>query len=114
MCVFHFQDKAQSLEHSMSVVLHAFEEEKLSIQEEHSVQLQKTCLELSLIKRQYELQKKEISRVKRLAKFVLQERCDIEQFFLEALSEVRKEILTNRFVYCLLYVCNIHGNIILL
>ncbi len=39
-----------------------------------------------------------MNHVKRLAKRVLDQRSHVEQFFLEALSQVRKEIARNRLV----------------
>ncbi len=77
-------------------MLHEFEVEKVDIQKQNSVLLLRACSELTSLKHQYEIQNKEMNHVRQLAKCVLKERCDVEQFFLEALSEVRKEIVTNR------------------
>ena len=51
-----------------------------------------------MIRRCYEFQSREMNHVKRLAKRVLDQRSHVEQFFLEALSQVRKEIARNRLV----------------
>ena len=54
--------------------------------------------ELVALQRRAELQARESNHVKRLAGRVLEQRAQVEQFFLEALAHVRKEVAANR--YC--------------
>lgn len=73
-----------------------FEQERKLLQQKHSEQLHQATGELTTMRRQYELQTREMNHVKRLAKRILDQRSEVEQFFLEALSHVRKEISANR------------------
>ena len=43
-----------------------------------------------------DLQSREMNHVKRLARRILDQRTEVEQFFLDALAHVKKEIAANR------------------
>ena len=98
---FYSQDKAESLENSLSIVLYEFQKEKLSIKKHLSIQLHQAYSKLHKLQRQFDLQCKELNHIRQLARRVIKDRCDVEQFLLEALAQVRKEIMTTRFVYCM-------------
>ncbi|KAI6657185.1 Basal body-orientation factor 1 [Oopsacas minuta] len=51
------------------------------------------CVQLELLQRSVKLKNKELCQVKQAARLVLQQRSDIETFFLDALSFVRKQIV---------------------
>ena len=82
------------------MIVKEFEHERKNQEESHSLQLHQATNELNTLRRCYELQSREMTHVKRLAKRVLDQRSDMEQFFLEALSHVRKEIANNRSGIC--------------
>jgi len=75
-----------------------FEEEKRIMQESHASLLEQGRTELVSLQQRYDLQEKEMAHVKKLARRILDQRSDVEVFFLEALAHVRSEIATNRLV----------------
>ena len=52
--------------------------------------------ELVSLRRRCELQSHEMNHVKRLARHILDQRSEMEQFFLESLTFVKKKIVANR------------------
>lgn len=93
---FLLQDKVVSLEQSLTMLVKEFEEEKRVMQECHASHLEQSRAELVTLQRRHELQDREMTHVKKLARKILDERSEIEIFFLEALAHVRKEIAVNR------------------
>lgn len=53
--------------------------------------------EMVALQHRYELQCREVNHVKRLARRILEQRSEVEQFFLDALAQVKKEIAANRY-----------------
>ena len=94
--LIHSQEKVQSLEQSLTVVVREFEEEKRLLEHRHREQLSASSSELVTLRRHCQLQERETNHVKRLARKILAERSEVEQFFLEALAHVKKEISANR------------------
>lgn len=92
------------LEQSLTMLVKEFEEEKRVTQECHASHLEQSRAELVSLQRRHDLQSKEMAHVKSLARKILDERSEVEVFFLEALAHVRKEIATNRYV-ALLHAC---------
>ena len=113
----------QGLEQSLGVVVREFEEEKRRTEERHHEHLQLArweegggeerrkeertywldhCIsphpssELVSLQRRCELQSREMNHVKRLARHILDQRSEVEQFFLESLTFVKKKIAANR------------------
>ena len=87
----------QSLEQSLTVVIREFEHEKHLLQQGYAEKLAGSSSELVTLRRRCELQEREMNHIKRLARKILGERSEVEQFFLEALAHVKKEIATNRY-----------------
>ncbi len=52
--------------------------------------------ELVGLQHRFELQSREMNHVKRLARRILEQRSEVEQFFLDALAHVKREIAANR------------------
>lgn len=92
------QEKVQSLEQSLTVVIREFEHEKRLLQQRQAEQLASNAGELVTLRRRCELQEREMNHIKRLARKILGERSEVEQFFLEALAHVKKEITANRYM----------------
>ena len=80
------------------MLVREFEEEKKVMQADHASQLQDSRTELVALQRRHDLQDREMAHVKRLARRILEERTEMETFFMEALTHVRKEIAANRYV----------------
>lgn len=95
----NMQEKVVGLEQSLTMLVKEFEEEKQVIQECHTSELEQSRVELVSLQRCYDMQDKEMTHVKQLARRILDQRSDIEVFFLESLAHVRKEIATNRYIY---------------
>ena len=90
------QEKVTNLEQSLTVIVQEFEQEKRLLTLRHSEELQSTSSQLTTLKRRCELQDREMNHVKSLAKKILDQRSEVEQFFLEALAHAKKEIAANR------------------
>ena len=87
------------MEQSLTVVIREFEHEKQLLEQRHTKQLAASSSELVTLRRRCELQEREMNHIKRLAKRILGERSEVEQFFLEALGQVKKEIAANRYIF---------------
>lgn len=74
-----------------------FEKEKEELEAKHKLHLQSTQEELEKMKRQYQLQSREMAHVKKLARQLLEQRTELEQFFIDSLAHVKHEIATNRY-----------------
>lgn len=90
------QSKVEILEKSLSQVVREFEYERENLIKKCKSELESNSMEVEQLRRAMELRNKEAIKMKRLAKNILQQRDDIEQFFLDSLDYVRKQILTNR------------------
>ena len=84
------------LEQSLTMLVKEFEEEKHVLEECHASNLEQSRAELVASQQRHELQDREMTHIKKLARKILDERSDVEVFFLEALAHVRKEIASNR------------------
>ena len=79
------------------MLVREFEEEKRVMEADHASQLQDSKTELVALQRCHDLQDKEMAHVKRLARKILDERSEMETFFMDALTHVRSEIAANRY-----------------
>jgi hypothetical protein len=77
-------------------VIKEFEIERLNIIEKCKLELDSTKTELDKVKNMLDLRNKEMNKVKKLAKNILEQRSDIERFFLDSLDYVKQQIITNR------------------
>lgn len=99
MCVvlsFQLQDKVETLEKSLSHVVREFETEHLNLKEKARIANESSTVEIAKLMRIVDLKTKEMNKVKRLAKNILDQRTEMERFFLEALEQVKMEIASNR------------------
>lgn len=94
----HVQEKVVGLEHSLTMLVKEFEEEKRIMQDCHASKLEQTQGQLLSLQQRFDLQGKEMAHVKRLARRILDERSEVEIFFIEALAHVRREIAANRYI----------------
>ncbi len=86
------------LEQSLTMLVKEFEEERRVVQESHASDLEQSKVGLLSLQRRHDLQDKEMTHVKRLARRILEQRTQVEDFFLQALAHVRKEIAANRYL----------------
>lgn len=73
-----------------------FNNEKRAIVEKFRIETEASKIELAKLQRIIELKTKEMNKVKRLAKNILDQRTELERFFLEALDTVKTEISANQ------------------
>ena len=85
-----------TLEKSLTHVVGQFELEQQALVEKTMVETESARIEISKLQRMVELKSKEMNKVKKLARNILDQRTEVERFFLESLEEVKKEIVANR------------------
>ena len=94
MC--YLQEKVIDLEQSLTMIVKEFEKERHELKRLHLAEHEATIAELVTLQRRCQLQEREMAHIKRLARRILDQRSEVEVFFLEALNHVRKEISANR------------------
>ena len=90
------QEKVLTLEKSLSHVVREFETESKAVTERSRIENESSKVEISKLQRIIELKSKEMSKVKRLAKNILEQRTELERFFIESLEHVKLEIAANQ------------------
>ncbi|KAM4690626.1 basal body-orientation factor 1 [Rhinophrynus dorsalis] len=97
--VQELQQKIKTLEHALNRMTLEIESEVQ--QKEHQARLQETSgnVELQKLQKMLEMKEREMNRVKKLARNILEERTEVEHFFLEALGQVKQEIISSRNYY---------------
>ena len=73
-----------------------FNSEKRTIGDRARIENEAAKIEIAKLQRVIELKTKEMNKVKRLAKNILDQRTELERFFLESLEQVRLEIAANQ------------------
>lgn len=76
-----------------------FETERINTIKKCRLELESSQIELDKLQKTLQLKTKEMSKVKKLAKNILEQRSDIERFFLDSLDFVKKQVVTNRTEY---------------
>ena len=94
------QEKIETLEKSLSHVVHEFETEQTSLMQMSQIKNESATNEIKKLQRTLEMKTKETTKIKKLAKNILDQRTEMERFFLEALEHVKLEIAANRWVDC--------------
>ncbi|KAI3367748.1 hypothetical protein L3Q82_026595, partial [Scortum barcoo] len=90
--------KVASLEEALEVKAGEPEREKEK-NKKTLVSIQASHVELEKLQKVLAMRERELGHVKRLAGTILEQRTDLEQFFHEALAQVRQEILASRLRY---------------
>ena len=73
-----------------------FETTRKDIVHKARIENEAAKIEIAKLQRVIELKTKEMNKVKRLAKNILDQRTELERFFLESLEQVRQEIAANQ------------------
>ena len=95
-CTLQLQDKVDTLEASLSHVVREFETERDSLISKAQVENDSAKVEIAKLQRTVDLKTKEMNRVKKLAKNILDQRTEMERFFLDSLEHVKLEIAATR------------------
>ncbi|XP_025057014.1 basal body-orientation factor 1 isoform X2 [Alligator sinensis] len=90
------QHKVEKLEIALHHMTREFETEIQKTQHQALVPNQACMVEVNKLQQLLEMKDREMNRVKKLAKNILDERTEVERFFLEALEQVKHEIITSR------------------
>ena len=94
--MLQLKNKIEILEKSLSQVVREFEHERTNIIKKCKSEMDSSLVELEKTKKTLELRNKEMNKVKKLAKNILEQRSEIERFFLDSLDYVKKQIISNR------------------
>lgn len=92
-------DKVEILEKSLSQMVREFEIERENIIKKCGIELESSTIELDKLTKTLNLKTKEMSKVKKLAKNILEQRTEIERFFLDSLDHVKRQVIMNRTEY---------------
>ena len=92
------QDKVETLEHSLGHVVREFSTERNHLVQTAETENENAKTEVVKLRRMHDLKTREMNRIKKLAKNILDQRTEVERFFLESLEQVKLEIAANRFV----------------
>lgn len=93
------QKKVVSLETALSCMTREFEIEVCKIQQQAMIENEAGQVEIDKLQQLLQMKDKEMNRVKKLAKNILDERTEVERFFLDALHQVKQQILFSRKQY---------------
>lgn len=89
------QKKVVSLETALSCMTREFETEVLKLQQQAMVD-HHGQVEICKLQHLLQMKDREMNRVKKLAKNILDERTEVERFFLDALHQVKRQVLLSR------------------
>lgn len=73
--------------------------ERSNILEDASIKHEASRSEIMKLQRTLELKTKEMNKIKKLAKIIIEQRTELETFFINALQHVKKQIALNRLQY---------------
>lgn len=91
--------KVATLEQKLALMITACQKEKAVMQERAVVSTQAGQVELEKLQKLLTMREREMSRVKRLARNIVEQRTQLELFFHEALAQVKQEIITSQIQY---------------
>uniref|UniRef100_F7G2F0 Basal body-orientation factor 1 n=1 Tax=Monodelphis domestica TaxID=13616 RepID=F7G2F0_MONDO len=93
------QKKVEKLEKILGYMTSEFETEIKKIQRQALIETQAGKVEINKLEQILEMKDREMNRVKKLAKNILDERTEVERFFLDALCQVKRQICLSRREY---------------
>lgn len=73
-----------------------FEAEQSALVAKTNDEMEWSRTEITKLQRVVQLKTKEMNKVKKLARNILDQRTEVERFFLDALDQVKKEIIAHR------------------
>ncbi|CAF1005414.1 unnamed protein product, partial [Adineta steineri] len=90
------KEKIQHLETSLTQYIDEFNVQRIKLIERSDIEQQSSRNEIVKLERALELKGKEMNKVKKLGKTILEQRSDLEAMFLDALQHVKKQVIQNR------------------
>jgi hypothetical protein len=93
------KEKIQYLEISLTQFIDEFNTERQKLIEQSHIEHESSHNELIKLQRALELKGKEMNKVKKLGKTILEQRSELEILFLDALQNVKRQIVYNRLQY---------------
>ncbi|CAF0959226.1 unnamed protein product [Rotaria sordida] len=93
------KEKVQYLEISLTKFIEEFDIERKKLLEQSQIEHESSQNEIIKLQRALELKGKEMNKVKKLGKTILEQRSEIETLFLDALQNVKRHIIYNRLQY---------------
>ncbi|XP_010225569.1 PREDICTED: basal body-orientation factor 1 [Tinamus guttatus] len=90
------EDKVEKLEMALCHMSREFETETQRTQHQALIQNEASMVEVKKLQQLLEMKDREMNRVKKLARNILDERTEVERFFLDALYHVKQEIIASR------------------
>lgn len=97
--IAELRGKVGTLEQALGLMVGEFERDKVETQNRALVSTQAGQVELDKLQKLLAMREKEMGRVKRLARSIVEQRTELECFFQEALSQVRQKIQASRLQY---------------
>lgn len=86
------KEKIKVLESTLTSITNETEKEKEMMVYDFNQQIQERDAELINLRQQVKLRSKELKNLKGLAQMILDQRSDVEQFFLESLEQIKEEV----------------------
>lgn len=93
------QCKVEKLEMAVSHMTREFETKTQKTQHQALIENQASMVEIKKLQQLLEMKDQEMNRVKKLARNILNERTEVERFFLDVLEHVKQEIRASRKQY---------------
>ncbi|NXI72452.1 BBOF1 factor, partial [Anseranas semipalmata] len=90
------QHKVKKLEMALCHMTREFETKTQKTQHQALIENQASMVEIKKLQQLLEMKDQEMNRVKKLARNILNERTEVERFFLDALEHVKQEIIASR------------------
>ncbi|KAM6133084.1 basal body-orientation factor 1 [Phoenicopterus ruber ruber] len=90
------QRKVEKLEMALCHMTRESVRETQKIQHQALIEKQASTVEIKKLQQLLEMKDREMNRVKKLARNILNERTEVERFFLDALEHVKQEIISSR------------------
>jgi chromosome segregation ATPase len=86
------KEKIKASEAELTQITADFEKEKDNMIEQFNIQFQEKMAEFNNLREQVKIRSKELKNMKGLAQMILDQRSDVEQFFLESLEQIKEEV----------------------
>ncbi|NXW04035.1 BBOF1 factor, partial [Fregetta grallaria] len=93
------QRKVENLEMALCRMMRESVRETQKTQHQVLIENQASMVEIKKLQQLLEMKDREMNRVKKLARNILNERTEVERFFLDALEHVKQEIISSRKQY---------------
>lgn len=98
--------KVATLQQELAHMVTECEQKKVTMHERAVVSAQAGRVELEKLQKVLTMREREMSRVKQLARSIVEQRTQLELFFHEALAQVKQEIITSQIQYRYIHALN--------